>query len=114
MNEDDNNRSDLKRLLGSREGPAPDDAWCVDELLKASPTERIEHVYLRRADGGALGPYLRKIFLPAADGSVGGAVRQLLMEAQRSGRSFLHLPIGPWALAPMMCLHVVPSWLQAT
>lgn len=65
------------------------DAYRVECVLKRSTSELTQLVWLRRADGGELGPYVRKYI--AAGSGLGSAYREL-WEAQRGGRHFRHLP----------------------
>ena len=60
----------------------------VDAVLKDSGLERTERVYLVE-DASEQGPFIRKIF-PAETGA--NNVYARLLEAQRAGKRFLHLP----------------------
>ena len=64
-------------------------AYRVERVLKRSPAEETQLVYLRCTDGGELGPYVRKVF--AANVAIGGAYEKLA-EAQRAGVRFRQLP----------------------
>ena len=64
-------------------------AYRVERVLKESPSEVTQLVWLRAEGGSELGPFVRKEI--AAGSGLGGAYRELF-EAQRSGRHFRHLP----------------------
>lgn len=66
-----------------------DACYRVDAVLKESPFETTERVYFVGSNGAEQGPYVRKRF----DGESGmGRAYERLLEAQASGRRFLHLP----------------------
>lgn len=77
---------ELQRHLDSL---ARDDCYRVDALLKDGELERTERVYFVGANGSEQGPYVRKFF--DCESGLGGAYRRIL-EAQRAGERFLHLP----------------------
>lgn len=60
----------------------------VDAVLKESDAERTERVYLVE-DASEQGPFIRKTFVAAA--GTGNAYKRLL-DAQRAGKRFAHLP----------------------
>ncbi len=66
-----------------------DDSFRVDAVLKANAHARCERVFFVGASGGEMGPFVRKIFR-AQDG-LGAAWRHVL-EAERAGKRFVHLP----------------------
>ncbi|MEY8460475.1 protein kinase [Eggerthellaceae bacterium 24-137] len=71
------------------EALARDDCYRVHRVLKANPHETTEVVFFMGANNAALGPFVRK----RISGEVPlGSAYGLLMEAQRSGRRFRHLP----------------------
>ncbi len=65
------------------------DAYRVEQVLKTSPYETTELVYVRTLDGGELGPYVRKK-IRKAEGL--GNTYQLLFNAQASGTKLRHVP----------------------
>ena len=77
---------DLQRYLDSLQR---DDCFLVDTVLKDGGLERTERVYFAGANGGRLGPFVRKIYR-ASDGV--GTAWWRVMEAQRAGARFVHLP----------------------
>ncbi len=77
---------DLQRYLDSLQR---DDCYLVDTVLKDGGLERTERVYFAGVNGGRLGPFVRKIYR-ASDGV--GAAWWRVMEAQRAGARFVHLP----------------------
>ena len=77
---------DLQRYLDSLQR---DDCYLVDTVLKDGGLERTERVYFAGANGGRLGPFVRKIYR-ASDGV--GTAWWRVMEAQRAGARFVHLP----------------------
>lgn len=71
------------------EALARDDCYRVHRVLKANPHETTEVVFFMGANDAALGPFVRK----RISGEVPlGSAYGLIMEAQRSGRRFRHLP----------------------
>ena len=71
------------------EAPAPADCYRVHRVLKASAHETTEVVFFMGANDAALGPFVRK----RISGEVPlGSAYGLIMEAQRAGRRFRHLP----------------------
>ena len=66
-----------------------DACYRVESVLKESPLETTELVSFVGANGAKQGPYVRKRF----DAEAGlGAVYARIMDAQRAGSRFLHLP----------------------
>ena len=65
------------------------DAYRVEQVLKTSPYEATELVYVRTLDGGELGPYVRKKIRKA--GGLGNTY-QLLLSAQAAGTKLHHAP----------------------
>ena len=65
------------------------DAYRVEQVLKTSPYETTELVYVRTLDGGELGPYVRKK-IRKAEGL--GNTYQLLLSAQAGGAKLCHVP----------------------
>ena len=71
------------------EALARDDCYRVHRVLKASAHETTEVVFFMGANDAALGPFVRK----RISGEVPlGSAYGLIMEAQRAGRRFRHLP----------------------
>ncbi len=68
---------------------ARDDSYRVAETLKRTPYETTEVVFFTGAQGGELGPFVRKRI--DRDAGLGEAYRSLC-EAQREGKRFRHLP----------------------
>ena len=66
-----------------------DECYRVEKVLKEAPREVTELVYLAGEDGAQLGPFVRKRIRSEAEMGKGYAH---LLEAQRAGRRFLHLP----------------------
>ncbi len=66
-----------------------DDHFVVDLVLKESELERTEQGFFVDADGSKSGPYVRKTF-QAKTGI--GAAWQRIMDAQKQGKNFKHLP----------------------
>lgn len=83
---DASKQDELAREL---ESFARDACYRVDAVLKETSCERTERVFFTGAHGGELGPFVRKRI--AADAGIGDAY-EVLWEAQRAGRRFLHLP----------------------
>ena len=77
---------ELGRYLASIER---DDSYRVVRTLKVSDAETTELVMFEGADGGSLGPFVRKRI--AASARIGGAYERLF-RAQKAGRRFEHLP----------------------
>lgn len=71
------------------EALARDDCYRVHRVLKAAAHETTEVVFFMGANQAALGPFVRKRI--SGDAPLGSAYG-LLMEAQRAGRRFRHLP----------------------
>ena len=68
---------------------ARDECYRVDAVLKEGGLERTERVFFVGANGAEQGPYVRKVF----DAELGlGAAYGRVLEAQRQGKRFLHLP----------------------
>ena len=80
---------ELAAQLDALGAAAASGAYRVERVLKQSPAEETQLVYLRCTDGGELGPYVRKVF--AANVAIGGAYEKLA-EAQRAGARFRQLP----------------------
>lgn len=68
---------------------ARDECYRVDAVLKEGGLERTERVFFVGANGAEQGPYVRKVF--DAESGLGAAYGRVL-EAQRQGKRFLHLP----------------------
>lgn len=68
---------------------ARDDCYRVQRVLKQSPHETTEVVYFMGTNDARLGPFVRKRI--SCDAEMGKGYYHLL-EAQRAGRRFLHLP----------------------
>ncbi len=68
---------------------ARDDCYRVQRVLKQSPHETTEVVYFVGTNDARLGPFVRKRI--SCDAEMGKGYYHLL-EAQRAGRRFLHLP----------------------
>ncbi|WP_302936300.1 serine/threonine-protein kinase [uncultured Senegalimassilia sp.] len=68
---------------------ARDECYRVDSVLKNSQLERTERVFFVGQNGSEQGPYIRKYF--DCEAGLGGAYRRIL-DAQRQGARFLHLP----------------------
>ena len=66
-----------------------DNHFVVDLVLKESELERTEQGFFVDADGSKSGPYVRKTF-QAKTGI--GAAWQRIMDAQKQGKNFKHLP----------------------
>lgn len=79
----------LEARLAASGVESASDAYRVERVLKCTPAELTQLVYLRRIDGGELGPYVRKLIDPAS--GIGGAYR-LLADAQAAGKRFRQLP----------------------
>ncbi len=77
---------DLQQYLDSLNR---DDCYLVDAVLKEGALERTERVFFAGANGGKLGPFVRKTYR-SSDGV--GAAWQRVMDAQRAGARFVHLP----------------------
>ena len=71
------------------ESLARDECYRVDAVLKEGRLERTERVFFVGANGAEQGPYVRKVF--EAESGLGGAYGRVL-DAQRQGQRFLHLP----------------------
>lgn len=71
------------------EALARDDCYRVERVLKSAPHEVTEVVYFEGANNARLGPFVRKRIRCEAE--MGKGYRHL-MEAQRAGRRFVHLP----------------------
>ena len=78
--------SDISSYLSAIDRDA---CYRVDAVLKESPFETTERVYFVGSNGAEQGPYVRKRF--DAEAGMGRAYERLL-EAQASGRRFLHVP----------------------
>lgn len=85
----DDIHDELVELLGESCQVVPGEAWRVEQVLKRSDVEVTELVSLRTADGGEVGPYVRKRIVSGR--GVGEAWR-LLAEAQRAGARTAQLP----------------------
>ena len=71
------------------EAPAPADAYRVERVLKQAPGELTQLVYLRTANGGELGPYVRKVI----DRATGlGGTYEALAAREREGLRVRQLP----------------------
>lgn len=68
---------------------ARDECYRVDAVLKNGQLERTERVFFVGQNGSEQGPYVRKYF--DCEAGLGGAYRRIL-DAQRQGARFLHLP----------------------
>lgn len=88
-NDDTSLDVELAQRLGELDVSGQADACRVEAVLKKSPSEVTQLVWLRLADGGALGPYVRKIVWQRA--GAGGAWAELLA-AQQAGLRTPHLP----------------------
>lgn len=65
------------------------DCYRIDAVLKESPSETTERVFLILADGSERGPYVRKRI--ALDSGLGDAYERI-WQAQQKGKRFMHLP----------------------
>ena len=77
---------DLQQYLDSLQR---DDCYVVDSVMKESELERTERVFFVGSNGGKLGPFVRKTYR-LSDGV--GVAWWRVMEAQRAGARFVHLP----------------------
>ncbi len=80
---------ELETSLASGASLAPTDAYRVERVLKESPGEVTQLVYLRTATGGELGPYVRKIIDRSS--GIGGAY-EVLAASERDGLRTRQLP----------------------
>lgn len=85
----DNLHLELIRQLETRGADEPGDPWRVERVLKRSPSEVTQLVWLRMSGGGELGPYIRKLI---AEDSGLGQVWLLLWRRQRQGLRSCQLP----------------------
>ena len=81
-----NSGDELAAYLASLERDA---CYRVDAVYKDGRYERTERVFFVGENGAELGPFVRKLLV--ADAGLGGAYETLL-EAQRAGARFAHLP----------------------
>ena len=81
-----NSGGELAAYLASLERDA---CYRVDAVYKDGRYERTERVFFVGENGAELGPFVRKLLV--ADAGLGGAYETLL-EAQRAGARFAHLP----------------------
>ena len=109
---EDELHDDLTTLLAAE--AAVDDAWRVEELVKVTGAERTERVFVRRSDGREMGPYLRKTFSADDIGTQAARVWRALMEAQRAGRRFLHLPRVLACEESGEDVVVIAEWVEGT
>lgn len=65
------------------------DCFRVDAVLKESPAETTERVFMILADGSERGPYIRKRIV--MDSGLGDAYERI-WAAQQEGKRFIHLP----------------------
>lgn len=80
---------ELIRQLEAHSANEPGDPWRVERVLKRSPSEVTQLVWLRTSGGGELGPYVRKLI---AEDSGLGKVWLLLWQRQRQGLRSCQLP----------------------
>lgn len=91
---------------------ATEDRYVVDKILKESPDEKTELVYLRTSGGAApVGPFVRKRF---AKDAMRGGVYQQIFEAQVAGRPLAHQPVLYECVEGKDGLEVVMEYVRGT